>query len=187
MGVTQKITSCPWYCLHLTHNILPPWRSRSTVTRKLMSTPFEGASGPSGHAGLRPALRQPVRGNHATPVPVLTWLEQAPPEQSISYQIRKLTVRLLVDVFDLRTDKLLGDTSTLLKRYCHTMRYDPVPLTKYPPDRSEGVICDEGKDRRFVGTVRWAGLGSEYLTGHRTPQVRHRNPDRATARWHCRG
>ena len=89
--------------LHLADNILPPWRSSSTVTKKLMSTPFQGASGPSGHAGLGTAPGQPtVSGNHAAPKPVLISLQQIPPkEQPISLQLRKLTVRFFADVFNL--------------------------------------------------------------------------------------
>ena len=87
--------------LHLADNFLPPWGSSATVTKKLMSTPFQGASGPSGRAGLGTALGQPtVGGNHAAPKPVLISLQQVP-QEPISLQLRKLTVRLLADVFNL--------------------------------------------------------------------------------------
>lgn len=83
---------------------LPPAssRSRSTATRKCMSTSYQGASGPSGHAGLQPAPGQPVNGNHAIPGPVLTRLEQPSQERLTSNQIRKLTVRPFVERFNLR-------------------------------------------------------------------------------------
>jgi hypothetical protein len=81
-----------------------------------MSTSFQGASGSNGPTGLLSGLRQPVSGNRAAPQPVLTRLEQILQEQSISNQIRKLTVRVLVNVLGLGANKLPGDTSTLLKR-----------------------------------------------------------------------
>ena len=100
--------SAPMYAscfrhLCLADNILPPWRTSSTVTKELMSVLFHGASGPSGHAGLGTAPGQPtVGGNHAAPKPVVTSLQQIPPkEQPISLQLRKLTVRLLAHVFNL--------------------------------------------------------------------------------------
>ena len=82
----------------------PPASSRphSTATRKRMSTYYQGASGPSGHAGLQPAPGQPVNGNHAIPGPVLTRLEQPSQERLTSNQIRKLTVRPLIERFNLR-------------------------------------------------------------------------------------
>jgi hypothetical protein len=101
-----------------------------------MATSYQGASGPSGHAGLQPVPVQLVSGNHAALEPVLTRLQQPSQEQLILNQIRKLTVSLLVDMFDLRIDNLPGDTSALSKRPWNCTRYDPIPLTKYPPDRS---------------------------------------------------
>ena len=119
-----------------------------------MSTPFQGASGPSGHAGSRPAFGQPaVSRNYAAPQPVLISLQQISPEQPVSHQLRKLTVRLLVDVFNAKSNKLPGDTSTPLKRYWHSMRYDLVPPTKHPPDPAEKDICDKGTVRRFAEMV----------------------------------
>ena len=53
-----------------------------------------------------------------------------------------------------RANELFGGTSNLLKHCWHGTRYDSVPPTKYPPDRSEGVVCDNGTDRRFVEIVR---------------------------------
>ena len=51
-----------------TLSILPPWGSSPTVTKKPMSTLFQGASGPSGHAGFGAAFGQPaVSGSHVTP------------------------------------------------------------------------------------------------------------------------
>lgn len=69
----------------------------------------------------------------------------------MSAQIKKLTVRLLVDVFDIRVNKLSGDTRT---HSWNSTRYDPVHLTEYPPDQSVGVVRNKRKDRLFVGTVR---------------------------------
>ena len=68
-----------------------------------MSILFQGASGPSGHAGLGIAPGQPtVGGNHAAPKPVVISLQQIPPkEQQTSLQLRKLTVRFFADVFNL--------------------------------------------------------------------------------------
>ena len=71
-----------------------------------MSIPFQGASGPSGHAGLRPALgQQAVSRNHPALQPALTQLEQISTEQPIFREIRRLIVRLFVDAFDLKTNK----------------------------------------------------------------------------------
>ena len=89
------------------------------------------------------------------PKPVVISLEQIPPqEQPISLQLRKLTVRLLADVFNLRANELFGGTRNPLKHCWHGTRYNPVPLTKYPPDRSEGVVCDKGTDRHFIEIAR---------------------------------
>ena len=68
-----------------------------------MSNLFQGASGPSGHAGFGTAPGQlTVGANHAAPKPVVISLQQIPPkDQPISLQLRKLTVRLLADVFNL--------------------------------------------------------------------------------------
>jgi len=69
-----------------------------------MSTPSQGASSAS---GLIPALgRLAVSGSHAAPEPALGLLQRIPPEQSISHQLRGLTVSPLTDVFGLRADKL---------------------------------------------------------------------------------
>jgi hypothetical protein len=108
-----------------------------------MATSYQGASGPSGYAGLQHVPIRPVSGNHTAPEPVLTRLQQPSQEQLILNELRKLTVRLLIDVFDLRVNNLPGDTSTLLKCPLNCTRYDPVPLTGYPPDRSAGVACDK--------------------------------------------
>ena len=53
-----------------------------------------------------------------------------------------------------RANELFGGTSNPLKNCWHGTRYDSVPPTKYPPDRSEGIICDKGTDRRFAEIVR---------------------------------
>ena len=67
-----------------------------------MSTSFQGASGPSGHAGFGTALgKLAVSGSYVAPEQTLISLQQIPPEQPISHQLRKLTVRLLADVFSL--------------------------------------------------------------------------------------
>lgn len=77
-----------------------------------MSIPFQGASGPSGNAGLRSAFGQPVvRGNQIALEPTLMSLQQISPEQPILREIRRLIVSLLIDAFDLRADKLPVDTA----------------------------------------------------------------------------
>ena len=120
-----------------------------------MSTSFQGASGPSGHAGFGTALgKLAVSGSYVAPEQTLISLQQTPPEQPISHQLRKLTVRLLADVFNLRANELSGGISNPLKHCWRGTRYDSVFPTKHPPDRSEGVVCDEGTDRRFVEIVR---------------------------------
>ena len=56
-----------------------------------------------------------------------------------------------------RANKLFGGTSNPLNPLKHCWqgtRYDPVPPMKYPPDRSEGIVCDKGTDRRFVEVIR---------------------------------
>ena len=53
-----------------------------------------------------------------------------------------------------RANEPFGGTSNPLKNCWHGTRYDSVPPTKYPPDRSEGIICDKGTDRRVVEIVR---------------------------------
>ena len=114
-----------------------------------MSTPFQGTSGPNGLAGLPPAFGQPaVSGNHVAPDSALISSQQILPEQS--HQLRKLIVRLLIDVFNLEANNMPDGTSNLSKRYGHNMpRYDPAPLTKRPPDHLEGILRDKGTDRRF--------------------------------------
>ena len=42
------------------------------------------------------------------------------------------------------------------------MRYDRVPLTKYPPDRSKGVVREKGGVRRFGEEFGQAGPGDEW-------------------------
>ena len=135
----------------LPHVFGTPWGSSSTVTKKPMSTPFQGASGPSGQAGFGTTFGQPtVGGNHVAPKPVVISLQQISPEQSISHQLRRLTVRLLDNIFNLRTNGLFVGTSNPLKHCWHNTRYDSVPPTKHPPDRSEGAVYDKGTNRRFV-------------------------------------
>jgi hypothetical protein len=108
-----------------------------------MYTLSQGTSGPSAHAGLRPAPGQPtVSGNHPAP-------QQISPEQSMSNEIRRLIVSPLVDVFDLRANEPSGGSSALLKHYGHSTRYDPVSRTEYPPNRSEGVVRGKGRVWRF--------------------------------------
>ena len=96
-----------------------------------------------------------VGGNHAAPKPVVISLQQIlPKEKPIYLQLRRLTVRFLADVSNLRANELFGGTRNPLKNCWHGTRYDSVPPTKYPPDRSEGIICDKGTDRRVVEIVR---------------------------------
>ena len=59
--------------------------------------------------------------------------------------MRRLTVRLLVNVFDLAVNRLFGDTSTPLKPPWNYKRYKPVSLTKDLSDQSVGIICIKGK------------------------------------------
>ena len=146
---------------HLVDSFFLPSRSCPAITRKPMSATYQGASGPSGHAGLRAALGPPVSGSHAAPKPVLTRLEQPSQERLVSNQIRKLTVRFLVDMFDLVANKIPGGTRTLLKCSWNSIRFDSVPLTNYPSESSIGVVSDERNDRHFVGTLGWAGLRDE--------------------------
>ena len=115
-----------------------------------MSPSFQGVSGPSGSAGSLPAFGQlAVRGNYAALEPALTSLQQIPPEQPILREIKRLIVRLLIDPFDPRANKLPGGISTPLKHYWYNTRYDSVFLTNYSPNRPEGFICDKGTDRHF--------------------------------------
>ena len=108
----------PIYTRSLNPCIVPLSSSRSVVTKKVMSTPFQGASGPSGLAGLRPTLGQPsVSGNNVASESALISLQQIPPEQSVSRELRRLIVRLLVCAFDFRAKKLLGGSSILWKLY----------------------------------------------------------------------
>ena len=73
-----------------------------------------------------------------------------PPEQSTSDQLKRLIVRPLTGVSDVRANDLHGGTSNLSKGYgCRTLRYDPALPMKCLPDRSEGFVYDEGKVRRF--------------------------------------
>ena len=102
MGVAQTYTACSRRP-HPADNILPPSRSPT-----VMSLPSQGTSGPSGHAGSRPAFGQPVSRNHTTPRLALIKPHQTLPERSIPHQLRRLTVRLLVNAFNLRADILLG-------------------------------------------------------------------------------
>ena len=104
---------------HLNDSILLPGRH--------MSTPFQGTSGPSGHAGFRPAFGQSaVSGPHAAPALSLISSQQISPEQSISHQLRRLIVRHSIDVFRLGANETPGGTSNLWKRYRRGTRYDSV-------------------------------------------------------------
>ena len=125
-----------------------------------MSTSFRGAPGSSGHAGLRSGPGQPVSRNHTTPGPVLTRLGQPSQEQLLSSQIRKLTVRLLTNVFDsIVHDAPCYQSSfdTLLD--LHEVRSYLIVemLTDVPAE----TTCDKGKDRRRFCAVGPAGLGGE--------------------------
>ena len=144
------------------NTILPHSTSCSTVARKFMLTSYHGTSGPSGCIGSGPTPTQPASGNNTTTEPVLIRLEQLSQERLTSNQIKKLTVRSLVDMFGLRTNGLSGDIRNLLNRSWNSSTwYDSVPLTECPSDRSIGVVGDERKDRHIVATPREAGLRSE--------------------------
>ena len=90
---------------------------------------------------------------HTTPQLGLTWLKQVSPEQSIFREIKRLIVRPLIDAFGLGTNEPPGGTIIPPKRYYHSTRYVPIPPTKYPPDRSQGIVYDEGKDRHSAEMV----------------------------------
>jgi len=84
-------------------------------------------------------------------------------ERSISDQLKTLIVRPLTDVLDVRANDVPGGISNLSKSYGRrTQRYDPALLMKYPPDHSEGFVCDERKARRFGEYLGWAGFGDEW-------------------------
>ena len=98
--------------LHLHHinSILSPARLRSGY-----SSTKPGLSVSKGrwvNACFRPAGG---RGNHTAPGPVLVLLQQILPEQSISHQLRRLTVRPLTDPFDLKANKPPGGTEICRK------------------------------------------------------------------------
>ena len=57
-----------------------------------MSSPLQGTPGPSGSAGSQSASIQPLGANHTALMSKLSQLGQTSPEQSVSNQIRKLTV-----------------------------------------------------------------------------------------------
>ena len=85
-----------------------------------MSTPFQGPSGPSGLAGLQPTLGQPAvseNGVASDEEPALISLQQISPEQSMTRELRRLIVRLLVGAFGFGAKKLSGGASILWKRY----------------------------------------------------------------------
>ena len=106
--------------------ILPCSTLLSTVTRKFMSTLYHGTSGPSGSAGSGPTPAQPVSGNYPTTEPMLIRLEQLLQERLMSNQIKKLTVRSLVNMFGLRTNGLSADIRNLLKcSWNSSTRYNP--------------------------------------------------------------
>lgn len=72
-----------------------------------MSSLSQGTAGPSGRTGLQLAPVQLLSGNYATPMSTSAQLEQSWTENSISNQIRKLTVRMPVDLLDfIRADSL---------------------------------------------------------------------------------
>ena len=81
-----------------------------------MSTSFQGALASGGHTGLLSGLRRPVSGIPTVPEPALTQLEQVSQEQSLSNQIRKLTVSLFVIFLDPAVDNAPGDPSLPLTR-----------------------------------------------------------------------
>ena len=133
---------------------IPPLsRSHFAVINKIHVYPFSRHFGPKRTCWNNTCFcttngeRKPCA---AAPEPLLMSLQQTSPEQSTSREIRKLIVRLLVGVSDLRTNKLPGGTSILSKPYWDSTRYDPLFLTKHPSDRPEGVVCDKGKDRHTV-------------------------------------
>ena len=90
----------------------PSSRSRPTTTNKVMPTSSQGGVSLSGQARLNPSLAQSVSGDQVSPQSVLTWSYQISKEELMFNQFKKLTVRLLIDVFDLGTDKISENKST---------------------------------------------------------------------------
>ena len=110
-AVPQTYTSCfPSFDISL-HSA----SSQHITLYRVMYTSSQGASGPSGNAGLPSALGQLVSGNHSTP-------QQISPEQSMSREIRRLIVRLLLDVFDFRANKRRFKHSVEKLRSQHEVR-----------------------------------------------------------------
>ena len=141
----------PLSLFHLAVTSLPSSRSFSTFTDKFMAASYQGASGPSGYVGLLPPPGQPAGRNHATPGPALTRFEQPSQERLAFNQIRKLTVRLVLDMLDLMIDEPSGDTRT---RSWNMTRCDPILPTKYLLNPPVGVVCDKGNDCCLVGAPR---------------------------------
>lgn len=73
-------------------------------------------------------------------------------------EIKRLNVRVLLDAFELRVNKLSGDTRP---RSWNMTRYVLVPLTEYPHNLLAGVDRDEGDGCYSVRTFRQAGLRDE--------------------------
>ena len=97
---------------------------RSPLTHTIgefMSSSSRGVSGPSGRTGLQPVPGRLFSESYPMPGSTLT---QTPPELSTGDQIKRLTVRFLIDSFDLiRAHNLRGDNSTRSKRSWRRTRY----------------------------------------------------------------
>ena len=106
-SLAQTLTPCK----NFLHSTFP---STSVAQSRPMSRLSQGTSVPSGHTGPQSALIQPLSGNCAASTSTLTRSAQTSPEQSISNQIRKLTVSVLIDFHDLAwAEYLPRDTSKL--------------------------------------------------------------------------
>ena len=133
------------HSLHLYRLPFPPSsRSCPTATTKLMATSSQGASGPSGHAGLLHTSVQPVSGSRPVSGSVLTQFEQPSQERLISNEIRKLTVSFS----SMRSTSTFTDRLMIQGRIPGTAHGTTLSLCRreYPPDRLIGVVRDKGED-----------------------------------------
>lgn len=116
-----------------------------------MPTSFIGATSSSGQIGSQSGPK-----NHAA-----LQLGQISPEQSISVQIRKLTVRLFVDMYEPWSDKYLVIQE--FRREVPRAAGGAVSSLsdKLQFDQSVGTNSDQSKDRDRFETVRKVELGEK--------------------------
>ena len=112
LGFGPFRTTCAHTVYPQTVPFPPSPRSCPTATTKLMATSSQGASGPSGFAGLLRTSVQPVSENPTVSGSVLTRLEQPLQERLISNEIRKLTVSFS----SMRSTSALTDCLTIQGR-----------------------------------------------------------------------